>query len=84
MSSVASGSNQPQGGQQQQSFPGAGNTLGATPAPHSQPVSQQASRFPEDHIRTLMDLGATREDAIAALNAMGGNVDLAASALFSF
>ena len=31
-----------------------------------------------------MDLGATREDAIAALNAMGGNVDLAASALFSF
>ena len=84
LSSVASSSNQPQGGQQQQSFPGAGNTLGATPAPHSQPVSQQASRFPEDHIRTLMDLGATREDAIAALNAMGGNVDLAASALFSF
>lgn len=68
----------------QDHFPGVGNTLGATPASHTQPATHQASKFPESDIRTLMDLGATREDAIAALITMGGNVDLAASALFQF
>ena len=37
----------------------------------------------EKDIQTLMDLGATREVAIEALNASGGNVDYAAAVIFS-
>jgi DNA damage-inducible protein 1 len=46
----------------------------------SRPLSN--SRHPESAIRTLMDLGATREVAISTLDAAGGNVDVAASLLF--
>jgi DNA damage-inducible protein 1 len=42
----------------------------------------QNSRHPESAIRTLMDLGASREVAISTLDAAGGNVDVAASLLF--
>ncbi|PPQ63164.1 hypothetical protein CVT24_005804 [Panaeolus cyanescens] len=59
-------------------FPGGGNTLGSAPAARAAP--QQ--RHPEDKIRILMDLGATREIAISSLDAAGGNVDVAASLLF--
>ena len=74
---------QPSGSQPQQHFPGAGNTLGAAPAPA--PVASAtaaASQFPEESIKILMDLGVTREAAIATLEASGGNVDVAASMLF--
>ena len=40
------------------------------------------SRYPEEHIRTLMDLGVSREVAISTLEAAGGNLDMAASLLF--
>jgi DNA damage-inducible protein 1 len=40
------------------------------------------SRHPETVIRTLMDLGVSREVAISTLDAAGGNVDVAASLLF--
>ena len=74
-------------------FPGAGHTLGAAPAPvgagrgapagqPNQPTQSAASRFPQDHIDMLMGLGATREAAINALEAAGGNLDIAASLLF--
>lgn len=71
----------------QQSFPGAGNTLGAPPAPvgagrGGAQVSGSAPRFSEEAIRTLMSLGATRELAISSLEAAGGNLDIAASLLF--
>ena len=46
----------------------------------SRPLSN--SSHPESAIRTLMDLGATREVAISTLDAAGGNVDVAASLLF--
>lgn len=63
-------------------FPGAGNTLGAPPAAagagrggagagHAQGGSVG---FPEEAIRTLMSLGATRELAISSLEAAGGNL----------
>lgn len=77
-------------------FPGAGNTIGAPPAtsnlatparstPASRPAlntSQSGSGHPEESIRTLVGLGASREQAIACLNAAGGNLDAAASLLF--
>ncbi|CCL98256.1 uncharacterized protein FIBRA_00250 [Fibroporia radiculosa] len=60
-----------------QSFPGAGHTLGATPAPaRSASISPQYS---EEAIQALMNLGASREVAIQTLDAAGGNLDVAAS-----
>ncbi|KAG8702045.1 DNA damage-inducible protein 1 [Ceratobasidium sp. 394] len=66
------------------SFPGGGNTLGSAPASgQGQPRRQQAQpQFPESSIQTLVDLGATRDQAIQLLHASGGNVDIAASFLF--
>jgi len=70
------------------SFPGGGHTLGAAPPPVAdarRPVAAShpaTSRHPEQHIRTLMDLGATREFAIRTLDAAGGDVEVAASMLF--
>lgn len=60
-------------------FPGGGNTLGSAPAARA---AQRTQQHPEDKIRLLMDLGATREIAISSLDAAGGNVDVAASLLF--
>lgn len=37
---------------------------------------------PEQNIQSLMNLGASRSEVIAALDAAGGNVDFAASFLF--
>ena len=69
------------------SFSGAGRTLGAAPAPipgAGRPVAAPpaTSKYPEEHIRMLIDLGATREFAISTLDAAGGNVEVAASMLF--
>ena len=63
-------------------FPGSGNTLGSAPANSSTPNRQAPGRFSEPDIRTIMSLGATRETAIQLLEAVGGNVDAAASLLF--
>ncbi|CAO3563651.1 unnamed protein product [Mortierella alpina] len=46
------------------------------------PAVAPAGAHPEDHIETLMALGASRAEVIAALDAAGGNVDFAASFLF--
>jgi len=71
------------------SFSGEGRTLGAAPASSAPPraaapaaASASRSTHPEDKIRLLLDLGATRELAISTLDAAGGNVDVAASLLF--
>lgn len=66
-----------------QHFPGSGQALGSSPAP-TRPGPGRTSNHPESSIQTLMNLGASREDAIQALDAMGGNVDYAASMLFQF
>lgn len=76
------------------SFPGGGNTLGATPAAAGAgrgsvstrgppaPASQAVPRHSEAAIATIMGLGASREVAISTLDAAGGNLDVAASLLF--
>lgn len=85
-SSSAGGSNP--GPSPPSSFPGGGRTIGATPAPITgagRPAAAPTpatSRHPEEHIRMLIDLGATREFAISTLDAAGGNVEVAASMLF--
>lgn len=56
--------------------PGAG-------APRVPPLPAAANRFPESDIQTLMDLGATRERAIQALEFTGGNVEFAANVIFA-
>ncbi|KAJ3501057.1 hypothetical protein NLJ89_g9514 [Agrocybe chaxingu] len=69
------------------SFPGGGRTLGSAPAgaprpgPPSRP-QRTSGNHPEESVRVLMDLGASRELAISTLDAAGGNVDVAASLLF--
>ncbi|KAG8715849.1 DNA damage-inducible protein 1 [Ceratobasidium sp. 423] len=76
-----------------QRFPGAGNTLGSTPAaapspnpgpprPAVQPRRPVAPSFPEEHITTLQGFGVTREQAIELLQAAQGNLDVAAALLF--
>ena len=67
------------------SFPGGGRTLGSTPVSGNGPGSSQPQArggHPESNIRTIMDLGVSREMAISTLDAAGGNVDVAASLLF--
>lgn len=72
----------------QPSFPGAGHALGASPSSSARatnpPQNPSRSRYPEKDIQTLVSLGATREIAIQALDTAGGNVEIAASVLFSF
>jgi len=58
-------------------FPGTGNAVG------SAPTSQQRSPYSEEMISALINLGATREQAIQCLQEAGGNVDVAASLLFN-
>lgn len=53
------------------------------PATQSAPQATPSSRHPEQHIKTLMDLGADRQTAISTLDAASGNIDVAASLLFS-
>lgn len=68
----------------EQHFPGAGATLGTVPGTAAvRPQPAQGSRYPETSLQTLMNLGATRETAMQALDAAGGNVEYAASMLFN-
>jgi DNA damage-inducible protein 1 len=71
----------------QPSFPGSGSVLGATAGAIPQHVGRPpgpSSRFPESAIETLVGLGASREKAIEALTAAGGNVDVAGAMIFDF
>lgn len=83
----SSSSNAPVAPPARSSFPGGGHTLGQAPARAPGAAARNAparasSSHPEDKIRVLMDLGASRELAISTLDAAGGNVDVAASLLF--
>ncbi|KAF8335040.1 uncharacterized protein EI90DRAFT_3049259 [Cantharellus anzutake] len=71
---------------QDSSFPGTGQALGATRSGSSntpQPRHEtRPSRYPESDISALVGLGVTREQAIRALDAANGNVEIAAGLLF--
>jgi len=80
-----SNSNQRSGNPTPVSFPGGGRALGSTPGGGNGTGSSgpgPSSGHPESSIRTIMDLGVSREVAIRTLDASGGNVDVAASLLF--
>ncbi len=47
-------------------------------------VSRPETQFPAESIARLQELGASREEAVGALQAAGGSVDGAASILFNF
>lgn len=74
-------------------FSGSGRTLagpsgGQSASPAAPPLSRgaqpaQAAKYPEEQVQQLMQLGFTREVVVQALDAVGGNVELAASMLFS-
>lgn len=71
-----------------QHFPGSGHTIGAPPQPgrgRGAPAAGAGpaeAKYPEEHVKTLMDFGVSREVAISTLDAAGGNLDMAASLLF--
>jgi DNA damage-inducible protein 1 len=52
------------------------------PAAAAVPPAAAASEFTEDAVQAVMGLGVSRAQALAALRAAGGNVDLAAGLLF--
>jgi DNA damage-inducible protein 1 len=75
--SVAAGPSKPQ----PQNPPAPGGAAGKAPAASS----SSSSSFPEDHIQTLIgSTGASRAQVIGALEAAGGNLDMAASILLGF
>ncbi|KAL1932364.1 hypothetical protein VTP01DRAFT_9420 [Rhizomucor pusillus] len=58
--------------------PTATNT--SSPSPSTQ--QQAGTKYPEEHINLLVNLGVSRQEAIHALDMASGNPDLAASLLF--
>ncbi len=67
------------------SFPGSGRSLGSVPG--GGPAASQSGQAPaiahsEEAVAALINLGASREQAIQLLSAAGGNLDVAASLLF--
>ncbi|TPX55445.1 hypothetical protein PhCBS80983_g05303 [Powellomyces hirtus] len=66
--------------------PGSASSAASTPAPaptaKPTPPPAQARGYSEDKIKMLMDLGIPRAQALQALDAAGGDADVAASMLF--
>ncbi|KAJ3272109.1 DNA damage-inducible protein 1 [Terramyces sp. JEL0728] len=62
------------------------NAKEPAPTPQEQPQQSSSqpttSTYPEDIINNLISLGVSREEAISALEAAGGNPDVAAGILF--
>ncbi|RXW25737.1 hypothetical protein EST38_g24 [Candolleomyces aberdarensis] len=90
-SNAAASSSTPAPAGGQSSFPGGGRTLGSPPvdspgagrpAGRQPQASRPASRFREEDVQKIMEFGVTREVAVSALEAAGGNLDVAASMLF--
>ncbi|KAJ1938370.1 DNA damage-inducible protein 1 [Kickxella alabastrina] len=52
-------------------------------SPRQAQQQQQQTQFSESSIKALMDLGVSRQEAIRNLEAAGGNLDIAASLIFS-
>ncbi|KAJ1906153.1 DNA damage-inducible protein 1 [Coemansia sp. IMI 209127] len=63
--------------------PGGMTTANAARRNQQQQQQQQANTYPEATIKTIMDLGVSRNEAIRHLDAAGGNPEVAASLIFS-
>ena len=65
-------------------FQGSGQKLGSSSAAQAQQPSRQSApaSFPQESIDQLQNLGFSRNEAIRALEATGGNVEYAAGLLF--
>jgi DNA damage-inducible protein 1 len=61
---------------------GGGGGGGGAPRPRP-PQAVQATAYPEPSVQMLIGMGASRAEAIQALEAAGGNVELAAGILFN-
>lgn len=65
-------------------FPGAGQTLSSpSPTPTPTPASTSGGGVSEEALVSLIGLGFSRQQAVSALVATGGNVEMAAGLLFS-
>lgn len=65
--------------------PAPASTSASAPAPAAAPQAQPATSRPNispEHVENLVAMGASREQAIQALQAAEGNVDVAASLIF--
>lgn len=65
--------------QSSRGWQGQGQVVGAAPPQ----ASQSAEGYPAAHVAQLMDLGFLREEVLQALQAAGGNVEVAAGILFN-
>ncbi|KAF9952153.1 DNA damage-inducible protein 1 [Mortierella alpina] len=63
-------------------LPALASSLSLSASSTTPDASTRSGRHPEQSIETLMGLGVSRADAIAALDAAEGNVDVAAGFLF--
>ncbi|KAJ1667198.1 DNA damage-inducible protein 1 [Coemansia sp. RSA 1813] len=63
--------------------PGGMTTANAARGDQQQQQQQQTSTYSEATIKTIMDLGVSRNEAIRHLDAAGGNPEVAASLIFS-
>lgn len=63
--------------------PSSSQPTAAAAQPPPQPPPPSNDRFPPEHIDELVNLGFSRQDAIRALQAAGGNVAFAADLLFA-
>lgn len=81
------GPSTPQPQSQSQGFQSQGRTLGSAPSSSPAPQQPQQATSPQQAIsaqavETIMALGFSREEAMGALHAVGGNIEMAAALLF--
>ena len=70
-------------GPKEDNFKGQGRTVGETAGPSSEPQpSAPTGSFPPEDVAKLMEMGSSRDEAINALEIVGGDVEGAAGLLF--
>jgi len=68
---------------QSQKFQGSGNTLSSSPSAVVQAKGTESdTKWPEESVNALMNMGVGRDEAIRLLDAANGNVEMAANLMF--